>query len=53
MTQWNNDWYRVNPMTGQAYIVPPVNNPVADWWIDQWVWVGLQIYFLPYRLMVN
>jgi hypothetical protein len=34
-----------------AYIVPQQNNPVLDWWIDQWVWFGLQIYFAPYRIM--
>ena len=53
MTQWNNAWYRVDPTTGQAYIVPQQNNPVADWWVDQWVWVVLQMYFAPYRIMGN
>jgi hypothetical protein len=33
--------------------VPQVSNPVADWWIDQWVWVTLQMYFAPYRMMGN
>lgn len=34
-----------------AYIVPQQSNSVLDQWIDQWVWVGLQIYFAPYRMM--
>ena len=51
MTQWNNAWYRVNPATGMAYIVPQQSNPVLDWCIDQWVWLGLQLYFAPYRMI--
>ena len=36
--------------TGQVTTWPQVSNPYIDWYIDQCVWFGLQMYFAKYKI---
>jgi hypothetical protein len=33
-----------------APLLQQPSNTIIDWYIDQYIWWSLQLYFLPYRL---
>ena len=45
MTQWQIDWFKVNPLIGMALIEPLVNS-----WIDNYTWWWLNLYFSKYEI---
>ena len=33
-----------------AHLLQQPSNTIIEWYIDQYIWWALQLYFLPYRL---